>query len=259
MRIASAPAPDSGDARVRALSRPTPRYTVAMRFPVRAITLDLDDTLWPFAPIGARIERVLDEWMRTHSPATATMFPIEAMRALRERVWRDHPHLAHDLSALRRMTLEIALRESQGDMGLLDAAYDAFYAERNRVEFYPDALDALQRIAAQVPVVALSNGNADLVRCGIDRHFTFQLHAREHGAAKPEPSIFLAACERLRCDPGEVLHVGDHVDADVRGAALAGLRSCWINRVQATWPHDDVAPDLHFDTLAALADWLEQR
>ena len=82
-----------------------------MSFPVRAITLDLDDTLWPFAPIGARIERVLDDWMRTHSPATATMFPIEAMRALRERVWGDHPHLAHDLSALRRMTLEIDLAD----------------------------------------------------------------------------------------------------------------------------------------------------
>ncbi|MDH5835281.1 HAD family hydrolase [Luteimonas kalidii] len=230
-----------------------------MRFPVRAVTLDLDDTLWPFAPIGARIERVLDAWMRTHSPATATMFPVEAMRALRERVWHEHPHLAHDLSALRRLTLEIALRESRGDMALLDAAYEAFYAERNRVEFYPDALDALQRIAALVPVVALSNGNADLARCGIERHFAFQLHAREHGAAKPEPSIFLAACTRLRCEPNEVLHVGDHVDADVRGAALAGLRSCWINRVEATWPHDDVAPDLHFDTLAALADWLERR
>ncbi|MGE8227544.1 MAG: HAD family hydrolase, partial [Stenotrophomonas sp.] len=27
-----------------------------MNFPVLAITLDLDDTLWPFAPIGARID-----------------------------------------------------------------------------------------------------------------------------------------------------------------------------------------------------------
>ena len=29
-----------------------------MSFPVRAITLDLDDTVWPFAPIGARIGRL---------------------------------------------------------------------------------------------------------------------------------------------------------------------------------------------------------
>ena len=229
-----------------------------MNASIRAVTLDLDDTLWPFAPIGARIERVLDAWMREHSPATAEMFPVEAMRALRERVWRENPHLAHDMGALRRMTLERALRESGGNPALVDAAYEAFYAERNRVEFYPDALDALARIAARVPVVALSNGNADLVRCGIHQHFAFQVHAHEHGAGKPEASFFLAACERLRCAPHEVLHVGDHVDADVRGAALAGLRSCWINRVQARWPHEDVIPDLHFDSLAGLADWLER-
>ena len=30
-----------------------------MQFRIAAITLDLDDTLWPFAPIGARVEQVL--------------------------------------------------------------------------------------------------------------------------------------------------------------------------------------------------------
>ena len=233
-------------------------YNGRVSFTVRAITLDLDDTLWPFAPIGERIDQALHEWMLAHSPATARMFPVAAMRELRARTHDEHPHLAHDVGALRRLTLAAALRESRGDPSLLDAAYEAFYAERNRVEFYPDALDALSRIASRVPVVALSNGNADLVRCGIERHFAFQVHAHEHGAAKPDAGFFLAACERLGSPPGEVLHVGDHVDADVRGAALAGLRSCWINRVQAQWPHADVAPDLHFDSMVGLADWIER-
>jgi len=229
---------------------------------IRAVTLDLDDTLWPFAPIGARIERVLDAWMREHSPATAEMFPVEAMRALRERVWRENPHLAHDMGALRRMTLERALRESGGNPALVDAAYEAFYAERNRVEFYPDALDALARIAARVPVVALSNGNADLARIGLDHLFTAQLSACTFGRAKPDPAIFLAACELLELPPDEVLHVGDHPEADVAGAARAGLRSCWINRTgddgrRADWTLAGVEPDLHFDSLAGLADWLD--
>lgn len=230
-----------------------------MGFTVRAITLDLDDTLWPFAPIGERIERVLDDWLRTHSPATAEMYPIPAMRALRERTWHQNAHLAHDLSALRRMTLEIALRDSGADPALIDGAYDTFYAERNRVDFYPDALDALERIARRVPVAAVSNGNADLRAIGIDRHFAMQLHSREHGAAKPAASIFLAACERLGHAPADVLHVGDHVEADIAGATRAGLRSCWINREAQQWPHDDITPDLHFDTLTGLADWLDAR
>lgn len=233
-----------------------------MAFAVRAITLDLDDTVWPFAPIGARIERVLDDWMRRHSPATADMFPVAAMRALRERVGTEHPSIAHDMSALRRLTLEAALRESGGDVALAEAAYEAFFAERNRVECYPDAIAALERISARLPVAALSNGNADLARIGLDHLFTAQLSACSFGSAKPDPAIFLAACERLGVPPAEVLHVGDHPDADVAGAARAGLRSCWINRAgddgrRADWRHEGATPDLEFDSLAALADWLD--
>ena len=228
-----------------------------MSFPIRAITLDLDDTLWPFAPIGARIERVLDDWLREHSPATAAMFPVERMRALREEVFVANPQYTHDLSMLRRMTLERALRESGADMALLEPAYETFYAARNQVQYYPDALAALQRIAARLPVTAVTNGNADLQRIGLTHLFKHQVHSREHGAAKPQASIFHAACAHLGVVHAEVLHVGDHIEMDVIGATRAGLRSCWINREAHTWTHATLRPDLEFTTLSALADWLD--
>jgi len=199
----------------------------------------------------------LYEWMLQHSPATAAMYPVAAMRELRERSFHDNPHLHYDLSALRRLTLSEALEKSGADPALLEPAYEAFYAARNQVEFYPDAMDALARIAARVPVAALSNGNADLQRIGVSHHFTFQLGSREHGAAKPAASIFHAACERLGVAPAQVLHVGDHAEMDVVGAMQAGLRGCWINRVEHTWTHPSLQPDLQFDTLTGLADWLD--
>lgn len=228
-----------------------------MNFPVLAITLDLDDTLWPFAPIGARIDQVLHEWMLEHSPVTAAMYPVAAMRELRDRSFRDNPHLHYDLSALRRLTLAEALQGSGASMDLLEPAYEAFYAARNQVEFYPDALAALRRIAAHVPVAAVSNGNADLQRIGIGELFAFQLGSREHGAAKPDPGIFHAACERLGVDHAQVLHVGDHAEMDVAGAMRAGLRGCWINREAHVWTDTTLQPDLQFDTLTGLADWLD--
>ena len=51
-----------------------------MSLRIRAITLDLDDTLWPFAPIGARVEHVQHDWLRANCPRTAERFPIEEMR-----------------------------------------------------------------------------------------------------------------------------------------------------------------------------------
>lgn len=228
-----------------------------MTFPIRAITLDLDDTLWPFAPIGVRVEQTLDAFLREHSPATADMYPIDRMRDLRTRVFAENPQLLHDLAGLRQLTIETALRDSGGDLGLLDAAYEVFYAERNKVEYYPDSLAALERIAARVPVAAVTNGNADLDRVGISHLFAFTLGSREHGVAKPDASIFHAACARLGCAHGDVLHVGDHIEADVAGAARAGLKSCWINREERVWEHPELTPDLEFDTLTALADWLD--
>jgi putative hydrolase of the HAD superfamily len=140
---------------------------------------------------------------------------------------------------------------------MASAAYAIFFRERNRVDFYPDAFDGLQRIAARLPVAALTNGNADLAAVGIASLFQFQLGAREFGVGKPEPGIFLETCRRLEVEPHEVLHVGDHPQMDVGGAARAGLRSCWIDRGDHEWPQDLAVADLHFTTLTALADWLD--
>jgi HAD superfamily hydrolase (TIGR01549 family) len=233
-----------------------------MSFPVHAITLDLDDTLWPIAPVILRAETALGEWLREHAPRTAERWPVEAMRALRDEVAAEHPHLAHDFTRQRLITLERMLLAAGDDIALVRPAFDAFFAARCDVTHYDDSLAALDRLAAKVPLAALSNGNADLRRIGLMHVFRFQLGAREHGAAKPAASIFHAACARLGTAPARVLHVGDDVEMDVVGAAQAGLRTCWLNRPDAAgnlrhWPRDDFAPDLEFTTLAALADWLD--
>ena len=232
-------------------------YNGTVKLPFRAITLDLDDTLWPFAPIGERIERALHAWFVAHSPRTAERFPIEQMSTLRERVFDEFPQHAHDLGLLRRLTIERALHESGGDPALATAAYAIFFHERNRVAFYPDVRDALERIARRLPIAALTNGNADLAQIGIAPLFKFQLSARDYGAPKPDPGLFHAACARLAVAPGLVLHVGDHPHTDVAGAAAAGLRSCWIDRGDHAWPAGQPAADLRIATLTELADLVE--
>lgn len=232
-----------------------------MHFQIRAITLDLDDTLWPIAPAIIQAEAALESFLVRHAPRTAERWPAAARRTLRQQLDRDRPHLAHDMTAQRRWMLEHMLAEAGEDASLAEPAYDAYFAARCRVEHYPDTLPALERLAAQVPLAAVSNGNACLRTIGIDHLFRFQLGAGEHGAPKPEPGIFLAACERLGLPPGQVLHVGDDPLCDVAGAQRAGLRSCWLTRPETTghgrWRHGGPAPDLQFPTLSALADWLE--
>ena len=224
---------------------------------IRAITLDLDDTLWPIWPAIVRAEQALHDWLAQHAPRTAQRYPVSAMRTLRDAIAREQPAIAHDYTEQRRLTLAHALIDCGDDVALVEPAYEVFITHRNIVDLYPNTADALARLAARFPVAALTNGNADLARIGIDRHFVFQLGAREHGRAKPHASIFHAACERLGLTPGEVLHVGDDPEMDVLGAQRAGLRCAWINRNAVNWQAEHEDPDYIVRDLHELAQRLD--
>lgn len=230
---------------------------VTVNLPPRALSLDLDDTLWPIWPSIERAEQALDAFLREYCPRTAQRYPIHKMRRLREQIAVEHPQFAHDFTHQRKLSLLQALNEAGDGEHHAEAAFEAFYATRNQVEFYPDAMAALHRLSARLPLAALTNGNADLARIGIQEHFRVFVSAREEGHAKPETPIFLTTCERLGLAPADVLHIGDDPLMDVVGARRAGMPSCWINRRKQRWPVDLPRPDLEFATLAGLADWLD--
>ncbi|MEO7064640.1 MAG: HAD-IA family hydrolase [Dokdonella sp.] len=233
---------------------------------ILAVSLDLDDTLWPVEPAILAAEAHLDDWLKEHHGAVASAWPIGAMRALREQVAAERPDLAHDFTAQRLLTLERAFAACGVGSEHVDAAYEVYFAARNRIDCFADALPALEAIAACLPVVSISNGNADLQRIGLRHHFAHCISARECGVAKPAAAIFHDACARLGLAPENVLHVGDDALLDVIGAHDAGLRTAWLNRRGAHWPDDSdaarpgvtVVPDLQLQDLGELARWIEQ-
>ena len=225
---------------------------------LRALSLDLDDTLWPVAPVIEDAETQLHGWLSAHLPAVAAAWPPPAMRGLRERIARHCPEIAHDFSAQRRLSLAHAMRACAEDEAHAETAFEVFFAARNRVRCYPDAPLALARLSALLPLASLSNGNADLARIGLSAHFSVRIAAREAGVAKPDARIFTLLCRRLDCPPQQVLHVGDDPLLDVDGARAAGLRAAWLNRDGRAWAGPGPAPELVFADLGELADWCEQ-
>jgi HAD superfamily hydrolase (TIGR01549 family) len=212
---------------------------------VTAITLDLDDTLWPVRPTLIAAEKVLARWLLEHAPATAQGLPPAAMLALRAEVAAAHPHWAHDLSAIRLETIRRGLARHGDDPALAERAFEVFFEARHAVTFYPDVLPGLERLAARFRLVAVSNGNAEVHRLGLDRFFSGAVSARLHGVAKPDPSIFRAACEAAGARPQQVLHLGDDLEADVDGALAAGLQAGWICRPDGAHAHEDPRTGAH--------------
>jgi len=113
-------------------------------------------------------------------------------------------------------------------------------------------LPGLERLAARFRLVAVSNGNAELHRVGLDRFFAGSVSARLHGVPKPHPSIFHAACAAAGAAPHRVLHLGDDLDADVDGALAAGLQAGWICRPDGA--HASAAPRAGAHRFATLLD-----
>lgn len=205
---------------------------------IKAITLDLDDTLWPIWPTIQRAEQALTAWLTLHAPGAAAVFADkEARLAVRDHVVQTRPELGHDLSAIRRESIRTALHRAQEDTALAEAAFEIFFAERMRVELYEDVLPALTFLSARHPLIAVSNGNAHVARVGLGQFFAHSLSASEFGVAKPDARIFHAAAGKVGVAAADVLHVGDDAALDVLGAMGAGMQTVWVNRVQHVWSH----------------------
>jgi FMN hydrolase / 5-amino-6-(5-phospho-D-ribitylamino)uracil phosphatase len=223
---------------------------------IQAITLDLDDTLWPVWPTIARAEVVLQEWLTTHAPKTASLNEdIEFKKRIRSEVNQRHPEKAHDLSFLRIQAIRDSMLVAGDSPHLAEEAFSVFFAERLNVELYEGVEQALARLVARYPLVGLSNGNADVFRTPAGPYFKACVSAREFGVAKPDPRIFQAAAEKLNVPVDAVLHLGDDATTDVWGAMQAGMQTAWINTQGHDWPHDSAQP-LTVSHLTELCDYV---
>jgi len=203
---------------------------------IGAVTFDLDDTLWSIWPIIERAEQRLHAWLEVYYPRLCECFTPLDLRQIACAVEQQQPHIAHDRTLLRKETLRLAAVQANCAEFDVEAAFEVFYQARNEVIFFDDALPALERLRQRYILGALSNGNADIRRIGLDHVFAFALSAIDVGAAKPEPILFEAACRQLNLPPERIVHVGDDPVSDVRGAAQAGMRTVWVNRDNRDWP-----------------------
>jgi putative hydrolase of the HAD superfamily len=177
---------------------------------------------------------------------------IESLRALRAGVAERFPERSHDLTFLRHRALQELFAAAGLAQSLADEALEVFFAARNRVEFYEDVRPSLLRLRSRYRLFALSNGNADLQRCGIADLFAGHVTASAAGAAKPDARIFAALLAMAGVEADQVLHIGDDPLADVVGATRAGMQAAWLNRDARPWPPQFERPARTISTLAEI-------
>ncbi|GAB7528698.1 HAD family hydrolase [Pseudomonas sp. 3A(2025)] len=225
---------------------------------IKLITFDLDDTLWDNAPAIMGAETLLRDWLSEHAPRLGPV-PVEHLWAIRTRLISEEPGLKHRISSLRRRVLFHALEDAGYDpdeaQDLADRSFEAFLQGRHQVQVFPEVLPTLEILAKTYTLGVITNGNADVRRLGLADYFNFALCAEDLGIGKPDPTPFLEALSRARCEPAHAVHIGDHPEDDIAGAQRAGLRAIWYNPQGKVWDADN-RPDAEIHNLSQLPEVL---
>lgn len=160
--------------------------------------------------------------------------------------YREHHAIASDAGGLARLRAdctEVLARRLPAAAGLEPALLQSALLASLRFTAYPEARRVLAGLAAAgVPLVVVSNWDVSLhgvlADVGLSELLTGVVTSAEHGTAKPGRSIFAAGLALAGVqDPGQALHVGDDLDADVGGARAAGIEPVLLRRDGAAGPH----------------------
>ncbi|WP_028024262.1 HAD-IA family hydrolase [Enterovibrio calviensis] len=225
---------------------------------VSALTFDLDDTLYDNRVVIVRAEQKLLDWLEEHCAPMAA-FSWSQWQEMRQQVLDNDGRLKGFVTDIRRAQIRLAasrcgLSDSAGKQ-LANDGVDFFLMERSNFVVPDEAVETLSMLSARYPLVAITNGNVDCDRLGLTPYFQGILQAGPDGLAKPDPALFIKAKNLLGQAPSGILHVGDHLKTDVRGAKLAGFKACWFNDTQqplTAQRHASLLPDVEISHLSQL-------
>ena len=90
-----------------------------------------------------------------------------------------------------------------------------------------------------LPIYIVSNIDTADIMQAIDYHglkpagvFT----SEDAGSYKPRKELFELALQKTGLNPDEVIHIGDSISSDVKGASAVGINTLWLNRFGKSVP-----------------------
>jgi len=237
------------------------------RPPLRAIFLDIGDT----------VMRPNPSWEHVYAMAFGEFgfdVDIDELHAALRRAYHhggwgmDGGFEPTEETSFRR-TIEIDAA-AIAELGL-EPMPDAFYRRLSELfmvtshwHIFPDAYPTLTALRERGLIVgAVSNWvwNLPELLHALDlvSHFDFIAASARIGFEKPHPRIFQWALDQAGVPAESVIHVGDHVDADVEGARAVGIAGVLIDRAHRHRPEDVPDGVQVIDSLDALLPIVDER
>ena len=95
--------------------------------------------------------------------------------------------------------------------------------------------------SSPIPIYIVSNIDTNDIKKAVEYHdlkpagiFT----SEEARSYKPRKELFELALKGSGLKPDEVIHIGDSISSDVKGASSVGIRTLWLNRFGKETPEE---------------------
>jgi HAD superfamily hydrolase (TIGR01509 family) len=138
----------------------------------------------------------------------------------------------------------------------LDALYTITRSNWRPADGAQPTLSALREGGLRLGLLSNAGDDEDVRilagEAGISPFLDFIVTSAQVGFRKPDLRTFHAALAHWDFAPGEVIMVGDRLDADVAGGGRAGLTTCWITPNPVQLRPDAPQPDFSISSLSQL-------
>lgn len=208
---------------------------------IQALLFDAAGTLIrPAEPVAATYARLLSPDLGPLEPSPLGSAFGRAFKNAGTPDYHKHP----DGDSAERAWWRLVVEDTVGQTVPDDAFCSIFnhYADGSAWQLYPEVVSALRRAKdAELRCAVISNFDLRLHRIldqlGLTPYFDLILTSAEAKARKPSPQFFAQALRRLELAPHQVLHVGDSAEADLNGAAKAGIDAYLLQRPERNLEH----------------------
>lgn len=201
---------------------------------IRLVTFDLDNTLWDINPVIIAAEQQLRQWVQQQLPEAVAHLEMDQLKQVYKQIKQQHPELLHHPTNFRKKLLYTVFHRVHNDhlaaTEMAEQAFSIFYRYRNQITLFHQAEAILKTLSERYPLIALSNGNANLKMIGIDNYFSAHFSSETEGKAKPHKAMFMRALESTGTSAEQTIHIGDHPLEDIEAANQLGFNTIWFNQ-----------------------------
>jgi len=189
---------------------------------IQAVLFDLDGTLWDR---DQAFRELVDTQHRTFPELAA----VPRDRYVSRVIELDDHGIGDKRAAFAHVVLEFGLPPGLGSI-LFDyfaTTYASFF------DPFPETIPTLRWLRdLRLKLGIITNGTVEaqalkINGLGLAPLMDIVLISEREGVRKPDAAIFDRALTRLGVDAASAWFVGDHPDADIRGASEAGLTAVW--------------------------------